>query len=189
MARLAREAALVLAGIALLLVLAGGGFLYWLLQQRFEPGGIPAGHELGFPAGVRPGAFYFAAESGDSLVPVLRLLPETATLSEEVRRLVGELALGPEEGSLLRLLPAGARVRHAFLDEDGRLYLDFEAGFERSFSGGSTAEYLAIASLVRTMGANLPNVRSLTITVAGRPIPSLGGHFPLREELEVSEWW
>ena len=184
-----REAALVVGGIAVLLVAAGGGFVYWMTQQRFEDSGLPDGYEVPFPAGVRPAVLYFAAASGDSLVPVLRFLAETADPASRAVLLVHELAQGPEEEGQLRLLPARAAVRHAFLDEDGRLYLDFEAGFARGFAGGSTAEYLCLASLVRTLAANLPEVRSLTISVAGNPVPSLGGHFPLQEELEVSQWW
>lgn len=187
--RWVREAALLAIGIAVVIVLASGAFLYWLLQQRFEESGVPTGHELSFPAGVRPAVLYFAAASGDSLVPALRFLAESPSPAHRAIRLVEELTLGPEDETHLRLLPAGATVRHAFLDDDGRLYLDFEAGLARGFAGGSTAEYLCLSSLVRTLAANLPEVRSLTITVAGNPVPSLGGHFPLQEELEVSQWW
>lgn len=184
-----REAALLVGGIAVLIVAAGGGFIYWLTQQRFEDTGLPDGHEVLFPAGVRPAVLYFAASSGDSLVPVLRFVAESASPAGRAVLLVQELARGSGDEALLRLLPPRAAVRHAFLDEDGRLYLDFEAGFARGFAGGSTAEYLCLSSLVRTLAANLPEVRSLTISVAGNPVPSLGGHFPLQEELEVSQWW
>jgi hypothetical protein len=187
--RLAREAALLFAGIVLLFVLGIGAFLYWFAQRRFEPEPVAETRDVLFPAGMRPGLFYFAAASGDSLAPEMRFLPETAGVTEAASLLVGELARGPEGPGLLRLVPPGTRVRHAFLDESGRLYVDFGVGFEGNFRGGSTAEYLLVASLVRTLGANLPRVRSLTLTVAGHPIPTLGGHLPLREELEVSEWW
>lgn len=187
--RLAREAVLLFSGIVLLLLLGLGAFVYWFTQQRFEPEPMTEGRPVLFPAGVRPGLFYFAAASGDSLAAELRFLPETAGVAQEAALLVSELERGPVTPGLLRLLPEGTRVRHAFLDEDGRLYVDFDAGFERRLRGGSTAEYLLVASLVRTLGANVPQVRSLTVSVAGSPIPSLGGHLPLREELEVSEWW
>ena len=85
-------------------------------------------------------------------------------------------------------LPAGTAVLHVYMDDRGLLTLDVSGAFRRGFHGGSTAEYLAIASLVRTLGANLPEVRRVLIVCAGRPLPTLGGHLPLDRPLDVSDW-
>ena len=66
--------------------------------------------------------------------------------------------------------------------------LDLSRAFRQGFRGGSSAEYLAIASLVRTLGANLPELKRVRIVCDGEPISSLGGHLPLDQPLDVSDW-
>ena len=66
--------------------------------------------------------------------------------------------------------------------------LDLSRAFRQRFRGGSSAEYLAIASLMRTIGANVPEAKRVLIICAGRPIATLGGHLPLDRALEISDW-
>jgi hypothetical protein len=66
--------------------------------------------------------------------------------------------------------------------------LDLSGAFRQRFRGGSATEYLAIASLVRTLSANLPEVKRLLVVCGGRPIASLGGHLALDRPLEIGDW-
>jgi len=66
--------------------------------------------------------------------------------------------------------------------------LDLSRAFRQDFRGGSSAEYLAVASLVRTLGANLPEVKRVLLVCGGAPIVSLGGHLPLDRPLDVADW-
>jgi hypothetical protein len=66
--------------------------------------------------------------------------------------------------------------------------LDLSRAFQQGFRGGSTAEYLAIASLVRTVSANVPGVERILITCGGAPMSTLGGHIALDRPLDVTEW-
>ena len=138
-------------------------------------------------AGVRSVRLYFAAPSGDSLVVEPREVVEAGTLHERVAGLVAELDRGPR-GDGVAALPAGTAALHVFLDEHGLLTHDLSRAFQQGFRGGSGAEYLAIASLVRTLGANLPEVKRVLIVCGGRPIATLGGHLPLDEPLDVHDW-
>jgi hypothetical protein len=79
-------------------------------------------------------------------------------------------------------------VLHAYLDDRGLLTVDLSRAFQTGFHGGAGAEYLTIASLVRTFAANLPEVRHVMVVCAGTPLPSLGGHLPLDRPLDVSDW-
>jgi hypothetical protein len=78
-------------------------------------------------------------------------------------------------------------VLHVYLDDRGLMTLDLSRAFQQGFHGGSSAEYLAVASLVRTIGANLPEVKRVLLVCGGAPIASLGGHLPLDRPIEVSE--
>jgi hypothetical protein len=68
------------------------------------------------------------------------------------------------------------------------LYRDLSRSFVRGFRGGCGAEYLAVASLVRTLAANAPEVRRVLFVSGGEPLATLGGHVPLDRPVDVSDW-
>ena len=138
-------------------------------------------------AGVRSVRLYFAAPTGDSLVVEPREVVEAATLHERVAGLVAELDRGPRGGGVAAL-PAGTAALHVFLDDQGLMTLDLSRAFQRGFRGGSGGEYLAIASLVRTLSTNVPEVKRILIVCGGHPIATLGGHLPLDQPLDVNDW-
>lgn len=157
----------------------------WLRPGTSPPPAGTAADTLG--AGVRSARLYFASPSGDSLVVEPRELIEAASLHDRVAALVAELDRGPRGGGVAAL-PAGTSVLHVFVDERGLMTLDLARAFQQGFRGGAGAEYLAIASLVRTLGANLPEVKHILIVCGGKPLQTLGGHLPLDQPLEVSDW-
>ncbi len=175
-----RTLLIVTLGIA---VLAFGA---WVTTHRDPPPPpVPGVDSVG--AGVHSVRLFFASASGDSLVSEPRDVLEGGTLRERVGRLVAELERGPERGGV-RALPEGTALLRAYLDERGLLIVDLSRAFQQNFRGGTGAERLAIGSLVRTLGANLPEVRQVLLVCAGTPLPSLGGHLPLDRPLDVSEW-
>jgi hypothetical protein len=165
-------------------VLAGG--LWWVAYRHPSTPPPPADADS-TRAGVRSVQLYFSSTGADSLVREEREVVEPATFRERVVMLVAELNRGPR-GRGVAALPAGTSVLRVYFDDRGLLTLDLSGAFRQRFRGGSSAEYLAIASLVRTLGANLPEVKRVLICVAGRPITTLGGHLPLDQPLEVADW-
>jgi hypothetical protein len=164
--------------------------LAWAGWRWLRPGiaPLPAGNAAdSSTAGVRSARLYFASPTGDSLVVEPRELVEAAGLHDRVAALIVELDRGPRGGGVAAL-PAGTSVLHVFMDERGLLTLDLSRAFQRGFRGGAGAEYLAIASLVRTLGANLPDVRRILIVCGGQPLQTLGGHLPLDQPLDIIDW-
>ena len=139
-------------------------------------------------AGTRAVTLWFADESGDSLVAETRDMLEQEDLHERVAALVAALDQGPSRHGLA-LLPAGTRALHVFLDDRGLLTLDLSRAFQQGFHGGTCAEDLAIGSLVRTLGGNLPGVKRVLIVCGGASLVSLGGHVPLDRPLETHDWY
>ena len=137
-------------------------------------------------AGLKAARLFFASPAGDTLVSEAREMTEVQDLHERVAALVSELDRGPTAGGVAAL-PAGTSVLHVYLDDRGLMTLDLSRSFQHRFQGGSSAEYLAIASLVRTIGANLPEVRRVLLTCGGAPLATLGGHLALDRAIEVSE--
>ena len=135
-------------------------------------------------AGLKAVRLYFAAPSGDSLVSEQREMIDEGNLHDRTKALVGALDRGPLVRGVAAL-PAGTAVIHAYSDEQGLLTVDLSRAFQQGFRGGSNAEFMAIASLVRTLSANLPRVERVLITCGGGPIETLGGHLPLDHPIEV----
>jgi hypothetical protein len=178
------KARLAVIGLLVIAVLASL-MSYGLRGRRGVPG--PVAPADSGRAGVKAVRLFFGAVSGDSLVGESRELVESATLHDRVTGLVSELDLGPR-GRGVAVLPAGTSVLHVYLDDHGLMTLDLSGAFRQRFRGGSSAEYLAVASLVRTIGANVPEVKRLLVVCGGRPIATLGGHLALDRPLEIGDW-
>jgi hypothetical protein len=170
------------------LVLAVLAFAAWRWLERTRAPrpsmGAPADTAS---AGVKAVRLHFGSANGDTLVVETRELPDAPNLHERVSALVAELDRGPR-GDGVALLPAGTAVLHVYLDDAGLLTLDLSRAFVQGFRGGSRAEWLAVASLVRSLGDNLPEVKRVRIVAGGGAVATLGGHVPLDRPLDPSEW-
>lgn len=177
-----------IAGLMLGLTIAA--VLAWLAwrvpvptRAPVEPASAPADT---LAAGLKAVRLYFASPDGEGLVSESRELPESPTLHERAAALVAELDKGPGAAGVAAL-PPGTSLLHVYLDDEGLLTVDLSRAFQQGFRGGADAEYLAVASLVRTLGANLPEVKRVLIVCGGASLETLGGHLPLDRPIDVSE--
>lgn len=174
--------------VIVFLVIGVVGWLMWLWKASPAPHtAAPVTGPDSARAGLRASRLFFAAPDGDSLVSESRELPDAAGLHERVEVLVRELDRGPTAGGVAAL-PAGTALLHVFLDDRGLMTVNLSGAFRGNFQGGAGAEYLAIASLVRTLGANVPGVKRVLLICAGAPLATLGGHLPLDRPLDVSDF-
>jgi len=168
---------------------AGATVLFWP-RVGFLPddeGMVPA--RRGQAVGLRSVVLYFADPSAEGLVTERREIPAGAVLEERVEATLRALAAGPDQQGALPILPREARVVQSFYDEeDGVLYVDFNTALVTQQPGGSAAEYYSISALVRTLGANFPEVTAVQILVDGQPVDSLAGHFDTSRPLDVATW-
>ena len=171
--------------MALILAVLAWVAVRWT-ERRRAPTLPPAAADTS-SAGFRAVQLYFASPGGDSLMAESRELIEPSTLHERVAALVRELDRGPARGGVA-VLPAGTSVRFAYLDPDGLLTVDLSRSFVQGFHGGAGAEYLAVASLVRTLAANLAGVKRVLLVCGGEPLATLAGHMPLDRPMDASDW-
>jgi spore germination protein GerM len=172
-------------GLLLIAVLAWLGIRWARRADSPAPSaGAPADTAT---AGFRAVTLWFADDSGDSLVSESREIIEQSDLHERVATLVDELARGPSSRGVA-VVPTGTRLLHVYLNERGLLTLDLSGAFRSGFQGGSSAEALAVASLVRTIAASLPEMKQLLVVCEGAPIGSIGGHVPLDRPVDVADW-
>lgn len=157
----------------------------WFARTNEEAAVEPMSDSTATP--IRTIHLWFASADGDSLTGETRDLTEESDLHSRVAALVAALEAGPRQSGV-RVLPEGTRLLHVYLDDGGLLTLDLSLPFRQGFRGGPRAEELVLGSLVRTLAANLPEVRGIRIVCGGAPLPTLGGHFPLDQPLDPDEW-
>jgi hypothetical protein len=171
--------------VLLLLVAVLVAVTWFATRSPEEPSSGPPQADS-MSTGFRSARLYFASANGESLVVETREQLETQNFHDRVASLVDELERGPKSQGL-RTLPPGTAVLHAYLDDRGLLTLDLSRSFRDAFKGGAAAEYLAIASLTRTIAANLPEVKRVMTVCGGAPLPTLGGHLPLDRAIDVAD--
>ena len=137
---------------------------------------------------LRATSLWFASVDGDSLTVETRDLAEEPDLHARVAALITALEQGPRQGAGARVIPEGTALLHVYLDDSGLLTLDLSLPFRQGFRGGPRTEELALGSLVRTLAANLPEVRRIRLACGGAALPTLGGHFPLDQPLDPQDW-
>lgn len=174
----------VLTGLVLLAVLAWSVWTFAIAPRRAQAPAPTTPDTLS--TGYKAARLFFASASADTLVSESRELAETQSLHQQVASLVSELDRGPT-GPGVAALPPGTSVLHVYLDDRGLMTVDLSRAFQQGFRGGSSAEYLAVASLVHTLAVNVPQVRRVLIVCGGSSLATLGGHLPLDRPIEVSE--
>lgn len=73
-----------------------------------------------------------------------------------------------------RLIPDSATINSLYINEDGRVYVDFNAALVTDMNAGSSGESLLLQGIVNTIG-NYYGVEEIILTVDNEPYES--GHF------------
>ena len=170
------------------IVLVGLALLVRAWFDRAPDEGLVPGYADTTSTALRSTSLWFASADGDSLTFETRDLAEEPDLHTRVAALIAALEQGPRQGPGARVIPEGTEVLHAYLDDSGLLTLDLSLPFRQGFRGGPRTEELALGSLVRTLAANLPEVRRIRLACGGATLPTLGGHFPLDQPLDPQDW-
>jgi hypothetical protein len=80
----------------------------------------------------------------------------------------------------------GAEVRSVYLVDPGLAVIDLNAAFADTHRSGVLVEELTVASLIRTLSANIPGILKVKILVDGKERDSLAGHADLSDFYDVS---
>ena len=171
-----------------LLVAAGAGYLVLgrgsldrSTVERLLPRALRG--ELG-----REFTLYFADPRWSRLVPERRRLGGATDAVSAMHSLVQALAEGPR-GDGAPVLPKGAKLKGAYLGEDGVAVLDFDPELTTFEPGGASGEVLTVFALVHTLAENVPGVRAVQILVGGEERDTLAGHVKISEPLGADPQW
>lgn len=172
-------AGLVLFGVALLLFGPRRG------TQELPPADLAADAS----GGVHTTTLFFAARDGTRLVPEQRDLVSRTGLDQWCAAAIRALVEGPREGDVVRTLPAATSLHRVYYDKDAAtVYLDFAPSLLTEHPGGTTAEWATLGCIVKTIGANFPEIARVQILVDQQPVESLAGHFDISSPIEIATW-
>jgi len=172
--------------IATSLLLAGvlgmGAYLYVLRRnEQARAQSLPDARPISapVPGPAAPVTLYLASDDPGVVRPqeVSIALPvDPAQRGREIlHALVGEYVKRPSQHELA----TGADVKDVFLVNESTAIVDTTPAFADGHPSGVLVETLTVASLVKTLTANLPGVTRVKILVDGKERETLAGHADL----------
>jgi hypothetical protein len=132
------------------------------------------------PATARKGVLFFVTE-GTSLAREARELGACGETQECLKDLLDELFSGPV-GDLDEALPESSSVKSVRIAGDLAV-VDLNQAFATDLAAGSSAEMLAVYSIVDTVCANYPQFARVKVTVEGNE-KTLLRHLDLSDPLQ-----
>jgi spore germination protein GerM len=131
------------------------------------------------PGGTVSVSLYFADQSGATLVAEQRNVQKVEGIG---RAVIQELLKGPVQPELAEAVPQNTQLLDINIKEDGLAIVDFSKELAEGLSDSSTAEKMAVYSIVNTL-TQFPSVNRVQIRVEGKNVNTLKGAVRLDQEL------
>lgn len=128
--------------------------------------------------------FWISPAATDQLAPVTVQLPLSADPAQRAKQLINELIANPPTPAQ-RTLPPGATLLDFYLLPNGQAVADFSDELSTEMPSGILSEWMAVSSIVDTLGANVPQISELKILVHGHEIETLAGHIDMSDFFDV----
>jgi hypothetical protein len=144
-----------------ILALFFSGLIWKKMQDSREVRPVPSINE---PSAVRKVVLFFVAD-GSRLVREARELEFCSDTTECVKDLLDELFSGPV-GDLDQTVPDSAAVNSVRLEGDLAV-IDLNRAFAEDLPSGSSAEMMAVYSIVDTVCVNYPEISRVKLTLEG----------------------
>ncbi|HEY3308721.1 MAG TPA: GerMN domain-containing protein [Desulfuromonadaceae bacterium] len=153
------------------------GIMIWQKMQASR--NVPSAPQVQLPSGKRTVVLFFVAD-GTRLAREGREVESCDDARGCLKAVLDELFNGPVS-DLDEALPEGAVLNSASFDGDTAV-VDMNRGFVDDMASGSSAEMLAVYSIVDTICANFPQIARVKLTVEGQDMVVLG-HLDLSDPL------
>ena len=128
--------------------------------------------------------FWVSPTAPDTLEPTTVELNLSADPEKRAKQLITALIEKPPS-QIERTLPPDAALLQFYLLPDGTAIADFSENVETETPSGILNEEMAVDSIVRTLGANLSNVRRIKFLIRGQEAETLAGHLDLSDFFAV----
>lgn len=122
---------------------------------------------------------FWASGNGDgTLTDATVELPLSSDPVLRAKEVLNTLLAGPVDAEL-RTLPPDAVLLAFYLLPDGTGVADFSEALATETPSGIQSEQMAVDSITRTLGADVPKVERLKILIHGQEVETLAGHLDL----------
>ena len=176
--------ALLLAAIAL------GGYVYYLkraAEQRPAPATAPSSVIIEPVSGKMTAVTLYEASDGDG---GLHSLTRTLVLPDEkghrARTILRALTTQYRQAASLHRISAQGEVLAVYVVNNNLAIVDVETGFASGHRSGIMVEELTMASMAKTLAANVPGVTRMKVLIEGQERQTLAGHADLIEPYEAA---
>lgn len=154
------------------------GVMIWQKYQASRE--IPPAPQVRQPSGMRTAVLFFVAD-GNRLVREARELEQCSETETCVKGTLDALFSGPL-GNYDEAIPEGAAIIGLHI-EGNTAVVDLNRSFADDLPAGSSAEMMAVYSIVDTVCANYPRIERVKLTVEGNGSARLR-HLDLADPLE-----
>jgi hypothetical protein len=134
---------------------------------------------------VKAKMFWGSTDGEAMLVPVTVELPLSSDPTLRAKQILNTLLAGPVDPEA-RTLPPDAALLAFYILPDGTGVADFSEALATSIPSGIQSEQLAVDSIIRTLEANVPQVKRLKILIHGQEMDTLAGHLDLTQTFQVT---
>lgn len=145
-------------------------------QERREVLAPPISTPTDVVANAR--VFWLSSTQPDRLAAVTVQLPLSADPVERAKQLIGALIANPPTPAQ-RTLPLGATLLSFYILPDGTAVADFSDALASEMPSGILSEWMAVNSIVQTLGANMSAITRLKILIHGQEAGTLAGHIDI----------
>ena len=128
---------------------------------------------------------YFADRDYYYLMSEQRVVSHSGNSVDFARAIVEALIKGPQK-SLVRTIPANAKLRAIYIAPAGVCYVDLSSDVGNDHPGGCNSELLTIYSVVNSLILNVPEIKRVKLLIDGKEVQTLAGHIDLAFPLEAN---
>ncbi len=83
-------------------------------------------------------------------------------------------------------IPRGTELNEVYIDSQQTAYLDFSSHLTDGHIGGTTAEFLTVTAILRTVFDTFPDeIKQVQILIDGKEIETIAGHLNLSQPLRL----
>ena len=83
-------------------------------------------------------------------------------------------------------IPSGTELNEVYIDNQQTAYLDFSSHLTDGHIGGTTAEFLTVTAILRTVFDAFPDeIKQVQILIDGKEIETIAGHLNLSQPLRL----
>ena len=85
-------------------------------------------------------------------------------------------------------IPRGTELNEAYIDNQQTAYLDFSSHLADGHIGGTTAEFLTVTAILKTVFDAFPDdIKQIQILINGEEIKTIAGHLNLSQPLRLPQ--